>query len=187
VTVSVLETNRVAEIDGVLVHPLTPNVDLRGSLCEVHRDAWGIAPRPLQWDFITTRAGILRGVHVHRHRWDYLIMVQGAATLGLADLRRKSPSFRRCATIEADGERPVVVLVPPGVAHGIHARTELLYLYGLTSYYDGTDQMGCRFDDPALDIAWPTRNPVLLSRDAELPSFETLIRHFEDAGGVAEG
>lgn len=174
-------------IDGVLVRALDPIPDLRGSLCEIHRDGWGLAPRPVQWDFITTKARVLRGLHVHRLRYDYLIVIQGNATYGLADLRRGSSSFRRSMVIRSSGERPEVVIVPPGVAHGIYAYNSMLYLYGLSHAYDGGDQSGCRFDDPALGIDWPDRDPVLLPRDAGMQDVQSLLQEFEAAGGVPKG
>lgn len=180
--------DRIAEpacIDGVFIRDLSPIPDSRGVLCEVHRDTWGLAPRPVQWDFIASRANVLRGVHVHQRRFDYLIMVEGHATVGLADLRRRSPSFRQSMTINASGEAPCVIIVPPGVAHGIYAQDRLSYLYGLTVAWDGTDEgLGFRYDDPAAGIAWPSRNPEILPRDALLPDLETLISRFETEGGV---
>jgi dTDP-4-dehydrorhamnose 3,5-epimerase len=174
-------------IDGVLVRALQSIPDLRGSLCEIHRDGWGLAPRPVQWDFITTKSRVLRGIHVHRLRYDYLIVVQGRATFGLADLRRRSPSFRRSMAFSVAGDRPEVIIVPPGVAHGVFAHEAMIYLYGLSHPYDGGDQLGCRYDDAALDIDWPDKQPVLLPRDLDLPDFETLLEEFEAAGGVPEG
>ena len=173
-----------AAIAGVRMRALATARDLRGSLCEIHRDSWDLATRPGQWDFIHTRAKVLRGVHGHRLRTDYIVVVGGRATIGLADLRRTGPCFRRGMTLESDGETPQVLIIPPGVAHGIYAHEAVTYLYGLSSYYDGIDQAGCRFDDPALDIDWPSPDPILLPRDAVLPDFETLLRQFEAAGGV---
>ncbi len=174
-------------IAGVELRYLAPNKDLRGSVCEIHRDSWGLAPRPVQWDFITTRQNALRGVHVHRLRYDYMLVAHGRGIFGLADLRTDSPTFRRSMVFEATGDAPCVVIVPPGVAHGIYAQEPVHYLYGLTAYWDGTDQLGCRFDDPDLGIAWPVRDPILLPRDAGLPDFSTFLRQFEAAGGVRIG
>lgn len=173
-------------IAGVSVSALAPNADLRGSLCEIYRDAWKLGPRPVQLDFVASNPKALRGVHVHRLRYDYLIILDGNATIGLTDMRRRAASFRQAMSITTSGAKPEVILVPPGVAHGIYAHDRMLYLYGLTRYYDGDDQLGCRFDDPALGIAWPDRDPVLLPRDAKLPGFEELLRQFESAGGVPE-
>lgn len=169
-----------AAIDGVHVRPLDPIGDMRGSLCEVHRDTWDLAPRPVQWDFILSRAGTLRGVHVHRLRWDFVVVLEGHATVGLKDIRRAGPSFGAVMTIDIPDGQPTVVTIPPGVAHGVFANTALRYLYGLTVAWDGADEdLGCRYDDGALAIPWPTEPLCVLPRDLELPDFATLVRQYE--------
>jgi dTDP-4-dehydrorhamnose 3,5-epimerase len=175
-----------AAISGVVTKTLTPVADIRGSLCEIHRDEWVVGTRrPAQWDFVITKAHTLRGMHVHQFRFDHIVILNGRATIGLADLRRNGPTFRQSMTIDALGDVPMMILVPPGVAHGICAQTPLTYLYGLTTAWDGSDEdLGCRYNDPLLRINWPVEHPVLLPRDENLPDFLTMIRQFEDAGGV---
>lgn len=174
-------------IHGVVLRSLSPIGDERGVLCETHRDTWYGNPRPQQWDFVTTNAHFLRGLHVHRLRFDYLTIVQGRAAVGLADLRRNSTTFRKTMLIDVDGNSPQEILIPPGVVHGIMAITAVSYLYGLTSYWDGNDQLGCRYDDPSLNLPWPGTAPQLNRHDLNLPDFETLIQQFEAAGGVGAG
>ena len=166
-------------IAGVTVRAFESINDFRGGLSEIHRDDWKLAPRPVQWDLLNTRANVLRGVHVHRLRWDYIIVLDGHATIGLKDIRRHA-SFQHKMVIEVSGDRPTVVTIPPGVAHGIFANTALRHLYGLTVAWDGCDEeLGCRYDDPALGIEWPSATPMLLQRDLDLPDFATLVRQFE--------
>jgi dTDP-4-dehydrorhamnose 3,5-epimerase len=169
-----------AGIVGVTVRSIASIDDLRGSLFEIHRDDWGMAPRPVQWDFVTSRPQVLRGVHVHCLRWDYIIVLNGHATIGLKDVRRSEQSFRRDMLIGVSGERPTLVTVPPGVAHGIFADTTLNYLYGLTVAWDGSDEeLGCRHDDPELGIKWPSQTPIKMQRDLALPGFAALLRDYE--------
>lgn len=147
----------------------------------MHRDEWGSAPRPAQWDVIRSQENVLRGVHVHRRRWDLMVVLDGHATIGLTDVRRDRESFGRGMIVDCPPGQPVAVTIPPGVAHGIYANTSLLYLYGLTVAYDGSDaDLGCRFDDDGLDLRWPSPSPVLLPRDLELPDFATLVRRYND-------
>lgn len=173
-------------IDGVTVQPLSPISDMRGALCEIHRDEWAFAPRPLQWDFVVTHPRVLRGMHVHRLRWDYIILLEGHATIGLRDMRRDAKSFGQTMVIDLPGDRPAVVTIPPGVAHGIFANSALRYLYGLSVAWDGTDEdLGCRYDDPTLAITWPSSDPVVLPRDLELPDLATLLRQYEASNAPA--
>jgi dTDP-4-dehydrorhamnose 3,5-epimerase len=164
----------------VTVRTVTSIGDIRGGLCEIHRDEWELAPRPVQWDYVTTKPGVLRGVHVHWLRWDYIIVLDGHATIGLKDARRDQKSFGRNMIIEVSGGQPTVITIPPGVAHGIFANSALRYLYGLTVAWDGSDEnLGCRYDDPTLAIKWPLATPLVLPRDLELPDFDTLLRQYE--------
>lgn len=166
-------------IVGVTVRAFAANADMRGELFEIHRDDWQLAPRPVQWDFVTRRANALQGVHVHCRRWDYVIVLDGQATIGLKDIRCGQPSFGRSMAIEVSGREPTVVTIPPGVAHGIFARTALRYLYGLSVAWSGDDDdLGCRYDDPALAITWPAGAPLVLPRDLALPDFATLVSRY---------
>jgi len=175
-----IEASDMQDILGVAVHALTPVADFRGSLSEIHRDEWLLGPRPVQWDFVISQANVLRGVHVHRRRWDYIVPLDGCGVMGLADLRREQRSFSRRMLIDLTSEAPTVVTIPPGVAHGIYAQSRLRYLYGLTVAWDGTDEdLGCRYDDPALGLKWPAANPVVLQRDLDLPDFATLSQQYD--------
>jgi dTDP-4-dehydrorhamnose 3,5-epimerase len=180
------QSNRSAgDIVDVAIVGLDRISDIRGSLSEVHRDEWRLGPRPVQWDFVTSDANVLRGVHVHRLRWDYIIALDGCGKIGLKDLRRDRGSFGRSMSIEISGERPAVVTIPPGVAHGIYAQGPLRYLYGLTVAWDGTDEdLGCRYDDRALEIEWSSTTPLVLPRDLDLPDFATLLRQYELVAGA---
>jgi dTDP-4-dehydrorhamnose 3,5-epimerase len=151
-----------SEIVGVSVYPIASIDDVRGSLSEIHRDDWGLAPRPVQWDLVFSHRNVMRGVHVHCLRWDYIIILAGHATIGLKDVRRGQTSFRRTMVIDVIGERPTVVTIPPGVAHGVFANSELRYLYGLSVAWDGSDE------DPAVATTipiWRSRGhrPIRLS------------------------
>jgi dTDP-4-dehydrorhamnose 3,5-epimerase len=174
------ELRNVSDIVDVAVRGLNPISDVRGSLSEIHRDEWRLGPRPVQWDFVVSNSNVLRGVHVHCLRWDYIVALEGCGALGLKDLRRDLTSFGRSMLIDVTGGQPTIVTIPPGVAHGIYARGTFRYLYGLTVAWDGTDEnLGCRYDDPELAIKWPSTAPSVLQRDLDLPDFATLLRQYE--------
>jgi dTDP-4-dehydrorhamnose 3,5-epimerase len=114
-------------------------------------------------------------------RWDYIVVLDGHATIGLSDVRRDRESFGCGMVVDCPPGQPVVVTIPPGVAHGIYANSPLLYIYGLTLPYNGADAvLGCRFDDPALGVTWPSASPVLVARDLELPDLATLVVRYNE-------
>src|SRR3989304_9839168 len=76
---------------GVRLLPLQMNRDDRGVFTEVFRRSWDTGIEPVQWNFVRSQAGVLRGGHVHVRPVDYLIVLEGRASIGLRDLRRGSP------------------------------------------------------------------------------------------------
>lgn len=163
--------------DGVSIVPLVTHRDTRGELTEVFRRSWHGAVDPVQWNVVRSDAGVLRGVHCHVDHWDWLILASGACSFGLADLRRGSPTERLAVTVEARGQAPFALVIPPGVAHGFLFTEPSVHVYGVTHYWNLADELGCRFDDPELGIPWPTRHVTLSPRDEALPPLRDLLPH----------
>ena len=159
--------------DGVQLTPLKMHRDERGWLSEIFRDEWRRAD-PCQWNVTMTQPGVLRGVHLHHRHRDYLVVVHGRMTVGVHDLRPKSPTYGRSASFEMSADRLSALIVPTGILHGFYCHESTLYLYGVDSYYDPDDELGCHWADPALGIAWPCRDPLLSERDREAGSLAEL-------------
>lgn len=70
------------------------------------------------------------------------------------------------ATVELAGGDPATLLIPPGVAHGFLALTDLDLIYWVTHPYDASDEFGVAWDDPLLQVPWARRDPILSERDA---------------------
>jgi dTDP-4-dehydrorhamnose 3,5-epimerase len=124
----------------------------------------------VQSNLSQSKMGVLRGMHYHRQQADYWVVIEGRAFVGLFDLRIGSPTQGERQELEMDGEAPTGLYIPPGVAHGFAARTDLGLLYLVDAYYgDGADEHGIAWDDHELGIGWPVSNPVLSDRDRSNP------------------
>jgi dTDP-4-dehydrorhamnose 3,5-epimerase len=164
-------------IPGVTLTPLTGHADERGSFVEIMRAA-NFSDEFVQANHSRSRAGVLRGLHYHRHQADLWYVVRGRMQVGLADLRE--PSSRPASTsLVLESDDPAVLFVPPGVAHGFLALTDLDLIYFVTRYFDASDEFGVPWDNPALDIPWENTEPILSERDRsasplqwdDIPSF----------------
>jgi len=158
---------------GVQLTPLDIHRDERGWLAEIFRDEWGAGMMPCQWNATMSQANVLRGMHVHCTHHDYLVVLQGRISVGLYDVRTRSQTYRTSSLFELSGEQQTAMRLPTGVIHGFYCHQPTLYVYGVDAYYDPDDEIGCRWCDPTLGIAWPCRDPMLSARD-------------RDAGSVAE-
>ncbi|HVL38738.1 MAG TPA: dTDP-4-dehydrorhamnose 3,5-epimerase family protein [Fimbriimonadaceae bacterium] len=159
---------------GVEVLALEMHGDDRGVFTEVYRDEWGVDPRPKQWNVVRSEANVLRGVHVHIVHHDYLILVDGRATIGLADLRARSASAGATTTLEMSGGDLVALRIPPGVAHGFYFHEPSIHVYSVSEYWNLADELGCHWADPDLGIDWPGIRPHISDRDESLPPLASL-------------
>ena len=158
------------EIHGVWV--VTPDVhgDNRGRFVETWRKEWvpGSAEM-VQANRADRRQGALVGMHFHLHQADYWYVPFGRAMVALHDLRGSSPTDGTTLTLEIGEHDHRGVYIPPGVAHGFYAMTDMTITYLVDHYYDPADELGVAWDDPALGIAWPTTSPELSGRDKTNP------------------
>lgn len=161
-----------ALIAGVYTVELTAFGDERGRFTEVFRKEW-FPQRDwgrLQWSRSESRQGVLRGLHYHRAQVDYWHCAAGRLRVGLVDVRRSSPTRGNRQLLDLDQERLSAVYVPVGVAHGFYALTDAMLLYLVDNYYDGSDELGVAWDDPALGLDWALpAAPVLSDRDRRNP------------------
>ena len=151
--------------DGVILRPLTEHADDRGVLAEFYRADWTPSGALLQWNLVQSKRGVLRGVHAHPRHCDYLMVLSGTMLVGLHDLRPEDPLARKSLFLRLTGEEPATVYIPAGVCHGFWFAEPTTYLYGLSTGWNMTEELGCRYDDPALGLDWPTTAPLLSPRD----------------------
>jgi dTDP-4-dehydrorhamnose 3,5-epimerase len=165
---------------GVRCLPLTPHPDARGVFLELFRQSWTSGAMPAQWNAVRSEGNVLRGVHAHWRHADYVVALSGCMTVGLKDLRPTSPTRGMVARIELDGDAPRGLEIPQGVAHGFYFPAPALHVYAVSHYWDPADELGCRWDDPALGIAWPCRSPFVSPKDQSLPDLATLVGQMEE-------
>ncbi|MFZ4515007.1 MAG: dTDP-4-dehydrorhamnose 3,5-epimerase family protein [Acidimicrobiia bacterium] len=157
-------------IAGVLV--VEPQVwgDERGVFVETFRQEWlpDNAPTMVQANRADRQAGSLVGLHYHRFQSDFWYVPFGRAFVALHDLRVSSPTDGVSMTLEI-GPDHRGIYIPPGVAHGFYALTDMTITYLVDGYYNPEDELGVAWNDPELAITWPNNEPVLSKRDQSNP------------------
>jgi dTDP-4-dehydrorhamnose 3,5-epimerase len=107
-------------IADVSVHEVRTVPKRNGSVTELYRDDWPEAGSNVGQVFMVHLS--VRGVsawHAHEVTTDRLTVIDGAATLALYDARRESPTYGRVNEFHLRDARPMTVVVPPRVWHGI--------------------------------------------------------------------
>jgi len=172
VDVRVVET----ELPGVLI--VEPRViqDDRGAFFESYRaDALarhGIPPF-VQENHTQSVGGTLRGLHLQRRRMQgkLIRVVEGEIFDVAVDVRRGSPAFGRFVALTLSAANFRQCYIPPGFAHGFCVVSDTAQVvYKCTDFYDPESELSIAWNDPALAIPWPVRDPILSARDRRSPT-----------------
>lgn len=155
--------------DVVVVEP-DVHGDERGRFVETYRRQWFPLGREMvQANRSEKQAGAVVGLHYHLHQADYWYVLRGTARVVLHDLRVGSDTDGATEVLELSGEVDRGLFIPPGVAHGFAAVTDLLLWYLVDGYYNPDDELGLAWDDPQVAADWGLAAPVLSARDRANP------------------
>jgi dTDP-4-dehydrorhamnose 3,5-epimerase len=169
------------DIPGVVVVEPDVYADGRGFFLETyHADryrAHGISGPFLQDNHSRSGQGTLRGLHLQlaRPQAKLVRVIEGEIYDVAVDVRRGSPTFARfvAVTLTADNFRQCYI--PPGFAHGFCVVSPTAQVeYKCTDLYDPASEIGVAWDDPAIGIPWPVKEPLLSARDAHHPTLSQL-------------
>src|SRR5262249_13598007 len=126
-------------IAGVVVVVPEVHGDPRGRFVETYRRSWFEGGREMvQGNRSDKQAGALVGMHYHLHQADYWYATRGRALVALSDLRTGSPTDGNSLLLEIGDPDQAChrgVFIPPGVAHGFLALTDLTITYLVDQYY----------------------------------------------------
>ena len=98
--------------------------------------------------------------------------------LGLHDLRPGAGNGVTSCMLTLDAKQPMAVTIPIGVCHGFFFPVPTTLVYAVTHYWNPADELGCRFDAPELDLAWPNTTPLLSERDRTAPTYSRMRDDF---------
>jgi dTDP-4-dehydrorhamnose 3,5-epimerase len=119
----------------------------------------------------------LRGLHAQRQRpqGKLIRVLQGEIFDVAVDIRRGSPTFCRWVGIRLSADNFRQIYVPPGFAHGFCVISDTADVaYKCTELYDSSDELGVRWNDPAIGIVWPVSEPLLSEKDRAAPALAEL-------------
>ncbi len=159
-------------LPGVFIVKPRVFADPRGFFMETYRQnvlaEAGIRDNFVQDNHSRSSRGVLRGLHYQlRHPQAKLCRVAQGEVLDIAvDVRLGSPTFGKWVSVVLSSENHQQLYIPKGFAHGFVVRSETAdFLYKCSDYFDGPDDRGVLWNDPAIGIDWQTADPILSDKD----------------------
>ena len=144
--------------------------DQRGLFIETYRREWFPHGREMiQGNRANRQINALVGLHYHLHQADYWYVPFGTARVVLHDLREGGPTDGATLCLDLSGENHKGIFIPPGVAHGFSALTDMVITYMVDNYYNPQDELGVHWDDPVIAADWGIDTPILSARDETNP------------------
>ncbi len=129
-----------------------------------------------QYNLSYSKKDVVRGLHFQKGesaQGKFLYLIAGSIRDVIVDARPESPTYKKVITIDLQGEDNTFIYIPVGFAHGFSVFSNEAYvLYGCTREYNKTAESGIRYDDPQLGIDWGVKNPIVSSKDKELPHLQ---------------
>jgi dTDP-4-dehydrorhamnose 3,5-epimerase len=107
-------------IDGVKIKDVRHVAKENGHLTEIWRSEWALDDAPVDQVFqVYLKPGGVSAWHTHQVTIDRLFANHGLVKVVLYDARKDSPTHGRLNVFRIGTVRPALVLVPPGVWHGV--------------------------------------------------------------------
>jgi dTDP-4-dehydrorhamnose 3,5-epimerase len=175
------------EIPEVLLIEARVFHDDRGYFLESYKHsefmANGIAQAFVQDNLSHSARGVLRGLHLQKHpraQAKLVTALTGRIFDVAVDIRRGSPTYGQWVGVELDAQDFRMLYVPVGFAHGFCVLSqEATVAYKVTEEYTPELDRGILWNDPDIGVQWPVTNPILSSKDAQLPLLKESDHNFE--------
>jgi dTDP-4-dehydrorhamnose 3,5-epimerase len=163
----VIKTN----LNGVLlIKPHTIFEDFRGTYVEIYNEELykeaGITVDFIQDDTSTSTRHVLRGIHGDSATWKLVSCLFGKFYLVVVNWNKESPQFGKWESFVLSETNRLQVLIPPQFGNGhLVLSDQAIFHYKQSTCYNRASQFTILWNEPALNIWWPVKNPIVSMRD----------------------
>lgn len=150
-------------IPGVEIIELTTHIDDRGYFREILKSSQ--LPKFGQWSMSYMHSEVVKGWHIHKRQYDYWYCVYGVIKAAVCKINWDEKTKDYLFAVEnkyysqvdefllGDNQPPKVLVIPPGVAHGLKVlQGPAVLMYITSEEYNPKDEGRIPFD--ALGYDW---------------------------------
>jgi dTDP-4-dehydrorhamnose 3,5-epimerase len=130
--------------------------------------------------FVTSRRGVIRGLHFQRPPFPQIKVVscvKGKILDVVVDIRKGSPTYGQWDGFILDDENHYILYVPEGMAHGYAVYQEnTIVCYKLSNVFSSELDGGIKWDSASVE--WGIKEPIVSEKDLMLIPFAQLNSQF---------
>ena len=159
------------KLEGVLlIQPPTVFEDFRGTYVETYNEQLyrdnGIDVTFVQDDISVSNRHVLRGIHGDAETWKLVSCLYGKFYFVVVNGDKDSKDYGRWQGFTLSEHNRLQVLIPPKHGNGHVVMSEqAIFHYKQSTYYNPKGQFTIVWNDPAFNIWWPVREPIVSRRD----------------------
>jgi dTDP-4-dehydrorhamnose 3,5-epimerase len=161
-------------IDGPKIIKTQIFKDSRGYLKEVFRKNI-LNNKDFPFDVMScSKKNVLRGLHIQikKPQAKIITVTHGKIFDVAVDLRLNSKTFGKYFAIKISDKDNFSFYIPEGFAHGFLCLSkECTVNYKCSQYRDQKSEKTLSWNDPNINIKWPTKKPILSFKDKNLGLF----------------
>jgi dTDP-4-dehydrorhamnose 3,5-epimerase len=167
-----------SKIEGLVI--IQPSVfgDDRGFFMETYSQKVfaenGIDVTFVQDNHSRSTKGVLRGLHFQKPPFaqDKLVRCTRGEVLDVAvDIRANSQTFGQYEAVTLSEENKTMFFIPKGFAHAFLVLSDTAdFQYKCSNFYNKESEGGLCYNDPAININWPTMDYLLSDKDKLWPA-----------------
>ena len=157
-------------IEGVYIIEPTVFGDNRGYFMETYSEKdfeeIGLNYKFVQDNQSKSKKGVLRGLHFQKHfpQAKLVRVLEGEVFDVCVDLRKNSLTYGKWVGVNLSSENNRMLMVPRGFAHGFLVLSDTAtFSYKCDDVYHPEDEGGIMYNDPLINIEWPSVDEILLS------------------------
>jgi len=171
--------------DVILIEP-TAFEDERGFFMETYKRsafaAFGIEEQFVQDNHSKSTKDVLRGLHYQKSpkaQGKLVRVVEGEVFDVAVDIRKNSLTYGLWVGAVLSSQNRKMLYIPSEFAHGFCVLSDTAeVVYKATDEYAPQLERGIIWNDPDLGINWPIKQPIVSSKDADLPLFKVADNPF---------
>lgn len=162
------------KLKGAFIIEQEPRIDHRGffsrTFCAQEFEKHGLESNMVQSNLSYSKEKYtLRGMHFQTNGHEEVKLVRctkGKILDTIVDLRPESATYCESISVELTPENFRMLYVPRGFAHGfLTLEEDSEIFYQVSAFYSQENERGVRWNDPAFNIDWPVKNPILSEKD----------------------